>query len=72
MKDPDAFDIIRMVIQNRRQEEIADFLGITQSACQQKDPQDQSYPPTGRPVLIYPSLRGADSFSASYIKWSFL
>ena len=29
MKDPDAFNIIRMVVQNRKQEEIADKLGIT-------------------------------------------
>ena len=32
----DAFDIIRMVVQNRRQEEISDFLGITQSAVSRK------------------------------------
>ena len=36
MKDPDAFDIIRMVVQNRRQEEIAAHLGITQSAVSRK------------------------------------
>lgn len=36
MKDPDAFEIIRMVIQNRRQEEIAAYLGITQSAVSRK------------------------------------
>ena len=36
MKDPDAFDIIRIVVQNRRQEEIADSLGITQSAVSRK------------------------------------
>lgn len=36
MKDPDAFDIIRMVVQNRKQEEIADALGITQSAISRK------------------------------------
>lgn len=32
MKHPDAFEIIRMVVQDRRQEEIAAYLGITQSA----------------------------------------
>jgi len=36
MKDPDAFEIIRMVVQNRRQEEIAAYLGITQSAVSRK------------------------------------
>ena len=36
MKDPDAFDIIRMIVQNRRQEEIAACLGITQSAVSRK------------------------------------
>lgn len=36
MKDPDALDIIRMVVQNRRQEEIAESLGITQSAISRK------------------------------------
>ena len=36
MKDPDAFDIIRMVVQNRKQEEIADALGITQSVICRK------------------------------------
>ena len=36
MKDPDALEIIRMVVQNRRQEEIADRLGITQSAISRK------------------------------------
>ena len=36
MKDPDAFDIIRMVVQNRKQEEIADALGITQSVISRK------------------------------------
>ena len=36
MKDPDAFEIIRMVVQNRRQEEIAAHLGITQSAISRK------------------------------------
>ena len=29
MKDPDAYEIIRMVVQNRRQEAIAACLGIT-------------------------------------------
>ena len=36
MKDPDAFEIIRMIVQNRRQEEIAAYLGITQSAVSRK------------------------------------
>ena len=36
MKDPDALEIIRMVVQNRKQEEIADRLGITQSAISRK------------------------------------
>lgn len=36
MKDPDAFDIIRMVVQNRHQEDIAASLGITQSAVSRK------------------------------------
>ena len=36
MKDPDAFEIIRMIVQNRRQEEIAACLGITQSAVSRK------------------------------------
>lgn len=36
MKDPDALEIIRMVVQNRRQEEIAETLGITQSAISRK------------------------------------
>lgn len=36
MKDPDAFEIIRMVVQNRRQDEIAAYLGITQSAVSRK------------------------------------
>lgn len=36
MKDPDAMQIIRMVVQNCRQEEIAESLGITQSAISRK------------------------------------
>lgn len=36
MKDPDALQIIRMVVQNCRQEEIAESLGITQSAISRK------------------------------------
>ena len=35
-KDPDAFEIIRMTVQNRRQEDIAARLSITQSAVSRK------------------------------------
>jgi len=36
MKDPDAYRIICMIAKNRRQEEIAAVLGITQSAVSRK------------------------------------
>ena len=36
MKDPDAYRIIDMIANNRRQEEIAAALGITQSAVSRK------------------------------------
>lgn len=36
MKDPDALEIIRMVVQNRRQEEIAESTGISLSATSRK------------------------------------
>lgn len=36
MKEPDALQIVRMVVQNCRQEEIAESLGITQSAISRK------------------------------------
>lgn len=36
MKDPDSLEIIRMVVQNHRQEDIAAYLGITQSAVSRK------------------------------------
>jgi len=36
MKDPDAYRIIGMIVNNRRQEEIAAVLGITQSAVSRK------------------------------------
>lgn len=36
MKDSDSYMILQMVVQNRRQEEIAAFLGVTQSAVSRK------------------------------------
>jgi len=36
MKDPDAVTLIRMVIENRRQDEMAAVLGVTQSAISRR------------------------------------